>query len=86
MPAARTLARETLVDPSCVDSVLTVSSPGDTGVPSLASPESTHRPATLFHGSTLTCKSVIGRLQINKFSFSTTEFVVFIASLIIFNQ
>merc|ERR1712098_691112 len=68
-PVARTPARETLEVPSCVDPDLTESSAGDTDVLNLDSQESTPRPATSSHGSTLTCKFFLTLFHsFNKFS------------------
>merc|ERR1712058_185463 len=68
-PVARTPARETLEVPSCADPDLTASSAGDTDALNLDSQESTPRPATSSHGSTLTCKFFLTLFHsFNKFS------------------
>merc|ERR1712183_206459 len=75
MKVARTPARETLVDLSCVDLSCLESSPGDMDVLRLDSPESTPRHLTSSAGSTATCNREIWlmfiyRLSINNFVFN----------------
>merc|ERR1712142_1074100 len=68
-PSNLQLAWEMLEVPSCVDPDLTESSAGDTDALNQDSQESTPRPATSSHGSTLTCKFFLTLFHtFNKFS------------------